>query len=130
MKRLTAIAALASATVLAACVPPQQTYTYSQPVYVAPAPVQVCDTSVRVTNRSSNVVEQLYFSHSAIQTWGADQLGASVLYPGQHVDYRMNNAGNYDFRVIWAGGRESQIRGINVCTASEVIVTNRGISAR
>lgn len=126
MKRLTAIAAVASATLLGACVPQQQTYV--QPVVVAPP--RVCDTSIRVINESNYVVERLFFSHSSLGTWGADQLGASVLYPGRAASYRLNNPGNYDFRVVWAGGRATEIRQINVCVASQIIVTNRGLSAR
>lgn len=125
MKRLTAIAALASATLLGACVPPQP---YVQPVVVAPGPG--CDTSIRVINESNYVVERLFFSHSSLGTWGADQLGANVLYPGRSVNYRLTNPGNYDFRVVWAGGRATEIRQINVCVASQIIVTNRGLSAR
>ncbi len=125
MKRLTAIAALACATLLGACVPPQP---YVQPVMVAPT--QVCDTSIRVINESNYVVERLFFSHSSLGTWGADQLGAAVLYPGRSVSYRLNNPGDYDFRVVWAGGRATEIRQINVCVASQIIVTNRGLSAR
>jgi len=126
MKRMTAIAALASATLLGACVPPQP---YVQPVVVAPGP-RVCDTSIRVVNESNSVVQQLYFSHSSLGSWGADQLGANVLYPGRSVNYRLNNPGNYDFRVVWNNGRASEIRQINVCVASRIIVTNRGLSAQ
>lgn len=125
MKRMTAIAALASATLLGACVPPQP---YVQPVVVAPT--RVCDTSIRVVNESNYVVQQLYFSHSSLGSWGADQLGANVLYPGRSVSYRLNNPGNYDFRVVWNNGRASEIRQINVCVASRITVTNRGLSAQ
>lgn len=125
MKRLTAIAALASAALLGACVPPQP---YVQPVVAAPP--RVCDTSIRVVNESSSVVQQLYFSHSSLGSWGADQLGANVLYPGRSVNYRLNNPGSYDFRIVWNNGRASEIRQINVCVASRIIVTNRGLSAQ
>ena len=126
MKRMAAIAALASATLLGACVPPQP---YGQPVVIAPAP-RVCDTSIRVVNESNFVVQQLYFSHSSLGSWGADQLGANVLYPGRSMNYRLNNPGNYDFRIVWNNGRASEIRRINVCVASRIIVTNRGLSAQ
>lgn len=126
MKKLTAIAALASATLLAACVPPQP---YVQPVMVAPVQ-RVCDTSIRVINESNAIVRELYFSHSSLGSWGADQLGANVIYPGRSMSYRLTNPGNYDFRVVWNNGRATEIRQINVCVASQIIVTNRGISAR
>lgn len=125
MMRLKAIAALAGATFLGACVPPQQVY---QPVAVAPT--RVCDTSMQVVNQSNYVVQQLYFSHSSLGSWGADQLGANVLPPGRAASYRLNNAGNYDFRIVWNNGRASEIRQVNVCVASRIIVTNRGLSAQ
>lgn len=129
MKRLTAIAALASATLLGACVP-QQPY---QPVMGGPVmggPTRVCDTSIRVINESNYLVHQLYFSHSSLGSWGNDKLGANVLPPGRALNYRLTNPGNYDFRVVWNNGRATEIRQINVCVASQIIVTNRGISAR
>ncbi|MBS7809876.1 hypothetical protein [Roseococcus pinisoli] len=127
MKRLTAIAALAGATLLAGCVQPQP---YVQPVMVAPmAPARVCDTSFRVVNNSSYIVNQLYFSHSSLGSWGADQLGASMLYPGRYVNYRASNPGAYDFRVVWNNGRAAEIRGVNLCVASQITVTNAGLRA-
>lgn len=129
MKRLTAIAALASATLLGACVQPQP----YQPVMSGPvvvAPTRVCDTSIRVINQSNYVVHQLYFSHSSLGSWGNDQLGANVLPPGRAMNYRLNNPGNYDFRIVWNNGRAAEIRQINVCVASQIIVTNGGLSAR
>ncbi|TCH96787.1 hypothetical protein EJV46_19640 [Roseococcus sp. SYP-B2431] len=126
MKRIAAIAALASATLLGACVAPQP---YGQTVVVAPAP-RVCDTSFRVVNESGAVVQQLYFSHSSLGSWGADQLGASVLYPGRYVNYRANNPGNYDFRIVWSNGRASELRQVNICVASRITVTSRGLSAQ
>ena len=124
MKRLTAIAALASATLLGACV---QQPNYVRPVVVAPP--RGCDTSMRVVNESNAVVHRLYFSHSSLGSWGNDQLGASVLYPGRAVSYRLTNPGEYDFRVVWNNGRATEIRRINVCVARQITVTNRGLSA-
>ncbi|WP_237216166.1 hypothetical protein [Falsiroseomonas oryziterrae] len=97
---------------------------------VVAVPVQaVCDTSFRVSNQSSATVAQLYFSHSSQRGWGADQLGASVLPPGRFVSYRAANTGNYDFRVVWTNGQAAELRGVNVCRASQITVTNRGLVA-
>lgn len=126
MKRLTAIAALAGAALLGGCVQPSP---YGQPVVAAPAP-RVCDTSFRVVNNSSFVVERLFFSHSSLNAWGADQLGASVLYPGRYVNYRATNAGYYDFRIVWNNGRAAELRRVDICVASQITVTNGGLSAQ
>jgi hypothetical protein len=114
-----------AALALGACTPqqPQQVVVVQQPV------AQACDTSFVVVNNSGATVERLYFSHSSLGAWGADQLGQSVLPPGRQVSYRAANTGNYDFRVVWANGRAAEIRGVNVCRASRITVTNGGLLA-
>lgn len=96
---------------------------------VVVVPSQSCNTAFRVVNNSSGTVERLYFSHSSLGSWGADQLGTSVLPPGRFVNYRAANTGNYDFRVIWANGRRAELMGVNVCRASQITVTDRGLFA-
>lgn len=117
-------ALLAGATLLGGCTPQGQ-----QPVYATPARGPVCDTGFRVVNNSSRTVTQLFFSHSSINAWGNDQLGAAVLQPGRFVNYRAANPGSYDFRVVWAGGGAAELRRVNVCAASQITVTNAGLRA-
>jgi hypothetical protein len=88
-----------------------------------------CDTSFRVVNQSSLTVAQLFFSHSNLGAWGNDQLGASVLPPGRFANYRAANTGSYDFRVVWQNGRSAELRRVNICAASQIIVTNNGLQA-
>lgn len=115
-----AVAGLA-ALALGACTPQAQN--------VVVVPSQACDTSFRVVNNSSLTVRSLYFSHSSLAGWGNDQLGSSVLAPGRFVNYRAANTGNYDFRVVWTNGQAAELRGVNVCRASQITVTNRGLAA-
>ncbi len=96
---------------------------------VVMVPTQACNTAFRVVNNSSVTVGQLYFSHSSLAGWGNDQLGRNVLPPGRFVNYRAANTGNYDFRVVWTNGRAAEIRGVNVCRASQITVTNSGLIA-
>jgi hypothetical protein len=117
-----ALAGLASLS-LAACQQDPRSGVVAVPVQAA------CDTSFRVVNNSSGTVTQLYFSHSSQRGWGNDQLGSSVLAPGRFVNYRAANTGAYDFRVVWANGQASELRGVNVCRASQITVTNRGLVA-
>jgi hypothetical protein len=119
---LSAALAGAAALGLAAC---QQ--EPAQRVVVVPS--QACNTAFRVVNNSSLTVGQLYFSHSSLSGWGVDQLGQSVLPPGRFVNYRASNAGNYDFRVVWTNGRAAEMRGVNICRASQITVTNSGLVA-
>lgn len=88
-----------------------------------------CNTNFRVVNNSSGVVNNLYFSHSSLSGWGVDQLGSNVLAPGRSASYRAANAGNYDFRVVWSNGRAAELRQVNICRASQVIVTDGGLRA-
>lgn len=136
MKKLYATGILATSTLLAACVP-QQGPTVVQPVYVAPVQQQVmpfrpapgCDTRFRIANQSGLTVRELYFSPTAVNAWGRDQLGSSMLPPGRFVNYQANNATRYDFRVIWVNGRAAELRGVNVCAARQVTIRNAGLSA-
>lgn len=105
----------------AACAPP------AQPVVVQQA--ASCDTSFRVNNVSSGIVEELYFSHASLNGWGADQLGTNVLAPGRSASFRAANTGSYDFKVVWTGGRSAELRGVNICAASTITVTNAGLRA-
>jgi hypothetical protein len=120
LRRLLTAATLLGLTGLAACVPPTQTMVVQQ---------ASCNTAFRVINNSSGTVERLYFSHSSLGGWGNDQLGQNVLPPGRSASYRAANTGYYDFRVVWQNGRSAELRQVNVCAASNIVVTNRGLSA-
>jgi hypothetical protein len=121
-RRVLPVAVLAAAAFgLGAC---QQ-----QAQQVVTVPTQACDTSFAVVNQSSVTVQTLQFSHSSQGGWGTDQLGQAVLPPGRYMNYRAANTGNYDFRVVWSNGRAAEIRGVNICRASRITVTNSGLIA-
>lgn len=126
-RSLFAAFAVTSAGALAGCVmPPQQVVVPQQVV----APQAVCDTRFQVVNQSGLTVREFYFSHSSLSSFGVDQLGQSMLQPGQAMTFRANNPGNYDFRAVWVNGRRTDLMGINVCAASRITVTNRGMVAQ
>jgi len=100
-----------------------------RPVTSSGAVVQNCDTSFAFVNRSSNTVGQLFFGSSARTVWDSDMLGSNVLPPGRQMNFRARNTGNYDFRVVWANGRVAELRGVNICRASQIIVTDGGLRA-
>lgn len=128
-RKMLALFAVLCASALAACAP--QTVYVPQPIAVAPGPVApMCDTRFQVVNQSSLTVMQLFFSHSNLANWGVDQLGSNVLPPGRATTYRANNAGNYDFRIVWSNGRAAELRRVNICAASRIVVTNQGLFAR
>lgn len=126
-RKLTALFALAGAAAVSACAP--QTVYVPQPMPMAPAPI-ACDTRFQVVNNSSLTVMQLFFSHASLANWGVDQLGQSVLAPGRFVNYTANNAGQYDFRIVWQNGRAAELRRVDICRASRIVVTNSGLYAQ
>lgn len=118
---------------LAGCVVPQPTVgqgaQFVQPV-VQQVPRRACDTRFTVVNQSGLTVRELYFSSSRLASFGADQLGQRVLQPGQSVNYVAANPGGYDFRVVWVNGRRADLMNVDVCAASRIVVTNRGLVAQ
>lgn len=94
--------------------------------FALPAAAQ-CDTRFVLINASNVVVNEFYFGPSSNPNWGADQLGTRVLPPGQQIAYQGAQAGNYDFRVVWATGQASQVMGQNICVLSRVVATNNGL---
>ena len=36
--------------------------------------------------------------------------------------FRPGRGGAYDFRVVWSGGREAEIRRVDICEVSRIIV--------
>lgn len=128
-RSLLTAATLLSAGLLGGCDPNMQQMATTVPASLpVRPPVGTC--AFQVVNNSSLTVHQLYFSSSAQTSWGVDQLGTSVLPPGRAQSYRPNNPGNYDFRVIWTNGRTAELRQVNPCATSQVVVTNRGLVAR
>lgn len=128
-RKLLALLSLAGAGTLAACAP--QTVYVPQPVAVAPSPGMVgCDTRFQVVNNSSMTVMELRFSHAGINTWGPDRLGANVLPPGRVWNDSGDHAGLTDFRIVWQNGRAAELRRVDVCRASRIVVTNSGLYAQ
>jgi len=123
-----AIAGLGSLS-LAGCVAPPQGAQFVQPV-VTQIPRQACDTRFTVVNQSNVTVRELYFSSSRLASFGVDQLGQRVLQPGQSMNFVAANPGGYDFRVVWVNGRRADLMNVDVCVASRITVTNRGMVAQ
>jgi hypothetical protein len=86
------------------------------------ASAQGCDTSIEVVNNSGVQVDQLYFGPTSDSNWGRDRLGENVLIPGRKASFRPGRGGNYDFRVVWSGGREAEIRSVDICQVGRIVV--------
>lgn len=118
--------ALAGAALgLAGCVVPGPTAFPGGPVAYG-GPVASCDTRFRVVNASGATIRSIQFSHATLGSWGPDQLGQNVLYPGQSVAYQAANVGLYDFRVTWMNGAANELRGVDICRASQITAGSDG----
>lgn len=95
----------------------------------APALAQ-CDTSFTLANRSNAVVNEVYFNPTRLTNWGPDRLGQNVLAPGSSVNFRPSPGGNYDFKIVFANGRELERRGVDLCSVSTVTVSGSGIAVQ
>jgi len=93
----------------------------------APAFAQ-CDTRFTITNRSSSVVNELYFGRTTNPNWGQDRLGSNVLPSGGSLDFRPSPGGAYDFRIVFANGQARERRNVDLCSVGTIIVQNNGIS--
>jgi hypothetical protein len=127
-RKFLALFAVMGAAAVSACAP--QTVYIPQPVAVAPQPMVACDTRFQVVNNSGLTVMQLFFSHASRSDWGVDQLGQNVLPPGRAWNFTAANAGAYDFRVVYQNGRAAELRRVDICRASRIVVTNQGLYAQ
>lgn len=98
---------------------------------VSGAAMAQCDTRFSVINQSDTTVNEIYFNPSSMSNWGRDRLGDNVLPAGRSITFNPGGSGgNYDFRIVWANGDTAELMRVNICSASEIIATNRGVAAR
>lgn len=93
------------------------------------ASAQGCDTSIDVVNSSGVQIDELYFGPTSQSNWGRDRLGQNVLTAGRTIGFRPGRGGTYDFKVVWSGGNEAEIRGVDICSISRVIATRGRLRA-
>lgn len=89
-----------------------------------------CDGTLRVTNGSTRPVHQVFFADSALSSFGRDRLGNDILGPGQSRDFRADGPGPHDFRIVRADRSTSDLRRAEICTNTQIVITNFGIERR
>ncbi|MEI6162717.1 MAG: hypothetical protein WCP77_23045 [Roseococcus sp.] len=94
------------------------------------AHAQSCDTRFNFHNRSSTTVIEFYFDSSRNPNWTRDELGAGVLPAGQSKRFAAAYSGNYDFRAVLDGGRAVELRQVDICSITDVTLTDAGMTAR
>lgn len=95
-----------------------------------PALAQTCDTSFTLQNNSGRQINEIYFSPTSDNAWGADRLGTNVLPAGRSVSYRPSPPGRYDFRVVFEGGQALEQRNVDLCAVGTVTVSAQGIAVQ
>lgn len=85
-------------------------------------PAQPAVSQVTVINEGDRVIESLFISSSKISTWGDDLLGAERIQPGARHTARVerDDQCNYDFRIVYQGGREERRMRQNICARQEI----------
>jgi S1-C subfamily serine protease len=89
------------------------------PAEAAPAP-RLADISV--LNEGSNAIEALFVSSSKLSSWGEERLGATHVAPGDRfaLQIERDDQCNFDFRVVYQGGREERRMRQNICDRREI----------
>ncbi len=87
------------------------------------APIaQAQDLVFELWNDSSETLTEFYVSPSDSNSWGADLLGADVVYPGEGGDVVITDGlttCSYDILGVFADGLELEDYGINLCDLGE-----------
>lgn len=94
------------------------------------AQAQRCDTNIRVTNESSSIVTGIYYNPTGNRSWGTNRLGTAEVFPRRSVRFRLANEVPYDFRIVWITSATDELRNVDICRISEVVITDRGMRVR
>lgn len=77
---------------------------------------------VTVVNEGASPIESLFISSSKLSTWGDDLLNGSRIAVGARHAARVerDDQCNFDFRIVYQGGREERRMRHNICERREV----------
>jgi hypothetical protein len=90
---------------------------------------QNCDTRFQVVNQTDQAVREIYIDSSALPEYTVDRLGSNVLQPGQVFNVSGADPGLYDIKVVMMNDATDELRQVNVCQISRVLVTPNGLHA-
>ena len=96
----------------------------------ASAQAQRCDTRFNFHNRSSSEVVEFYFDRSSRPDFTRDELGAGTLPVGQSLRFTAAHPELYDFRAVLRGGRRVDLYRVDICTITDVTLTDAGMTAK
>lgn len=77
---------------------------------------------VTVLNEGASPIESLFISSSKLSTWGDDLLNGSRIAVGARHSARVerDDQCNFDFRIVYQGGREERRMRHNICERREL----------
>lgn len=81
------------------------------------------DRRIAVHNHLREPIYFLYWSNTATDDWGSDQLGDDVLMPGNRQVFDIDDgsgACRFDFKVVTKTGKEYTRANVDVCVESSV----------
>lgn len=87
---------------------------------------QSCDTRFTLVNQSQVTINEFYFSRSSDSDWGNDRFGPNVLPGGRQVNMDTNAPGRHDFKVVAANGQSLELRNVDICQVSRLIINPAG----
>jgi hypothetical protein len=70
---------------------------------------------VKVINKSSWDVYNLYLSPTRSDKWGPDQLGEAAIASGTSFTLHSIRCGNYDIKIVDEDGDECIVEDVNLC---------------
>jgi hypothetical protein len=76
-----------------------------------------------LANRTGYEINEVYIGPTSASSWGSDVMGQDTLPHGRSVDIQFNRSAaacNWDMKVVYADGDESEWRNLNLCSISRV----------
>lgn len=93
----------------------------------APALAQSCDTRFMLVNQSQITINEFYFSPSSSSGWGSDRFGNGVLPGGRELAMNTGAPGPHDFKAVAANGASLELRNVDICRVSRVVINPVGV---
>jgi hypothetical protein len=79
------------------------------------------DATLSIDNDSSYVIEEIYLTGVGNPSWGPNQLGSDVLFPGETITLGVD-CGNYDALLVDEDGVDCEINNLDLCLNDSVWV--------
>ena len=85
-------------------------------------PAAAQEASLRVTNRGTRAINEIYVASSGVNAWGEDRLGSKTLGNGaSHLVPLPAGQCVNDIRIVFDGGEAKERRRINTCSQGDLV---------